>query len=150
MDHIDFQPPNIVMSNAGTPKNESAPIEFILDTEDVNIGYYLYMHFAEIERLKPNESRAFNINVNGRLLYNQPVSPDYLTSNTVFVKKPLSGESRYVFTLDRLANSTLPPILNAFEIYERVVFSLPDTDENDGTYIYLFCLFVYTVWLTCL
>uniref|UniRef100_A0A2N9FN08 Protein kinase domain-containing protein n=1 Tax=Fagus sylvatica TaxID=28930 RepID=A0A2N9FN08_FAGSY len=58
--------PSVVMSTAATPINESGPLEFYLPPE-ANSKYYVYMHFAELVELKANQSRSFNITLNGEL-----------------------------------------------------------------------------------
>ncbi|PON34728.1 Mitogen-activated protein kinase kinase kinase [Parasponia andersonii] len=128
--HIDFWPPSVIMSTAATPINETAPMEFFVEPPDATTGYYVYLHFAELQQLKPNESRAFNINVNGKLLYG-PVIPKYLTSNTVYSTAPITGKLNYTFTINKLENSTLPPILNAAEIYSLLDFSQSETYKDD-------------------
>ncbi|XP_024022548.1 LRR receptor-like serine/threonine-protein kinase IOS1 isoform X1 [Morus notabilis] len=126
----DFQPPHVVMNNAAMPANKSAPFRLIFELLDPSTKYYLYMHFAELQQLKPNESRAFNINVNGRFLYG-PLVPTYLLLTTVYSASPITGEVNYTFTLDKLENSTLPPIVNAIEIYALVGVSQLETDQDD-------------------
>ena len=119
------------------PKDEETPIEFYLEPPNISDRYYLYVHFAELQKLEANESRAFNINVNGKLLYG-PVIPDYLTSTTIYSTKALTGKSNYSFSIEKLENSTLPPILNAIEFYSQLDFSQSESNEDDGTYILLF------------
>ncbi|XP_024022493.1 LRR receptor-like serine/threonine-protein kinase IOS1 [Morus notabilis] len=129
--HIDYWPPSIVMSTAATPKDESGnSIEFHIEPPNESDRYYLYIHFAELRRLESDDYRAFNINVNGRLLYG-PVVPDYLSSTTIYSTKPITGESNYSFSIDKLENSTLPPILNAIEFYTLLDFSLSETQQDD-------------------
>lgn len=129
-DHTDFQPPNVVMQNAAMPVNKSGPFRLELNSGDTSIGYYLYMHFAELQQLKANESRIFNINVNGKHMYG-PVIPSYLSSMTTYSTTPITGSLNYTFTLDKFENSTLPPIVNAIEIYNLVGVSQLETDQDD-------------------
>lgn len=121
------------MKTAATPIDETAPIEFYVEPPDTTTAYFVYLHFAELQQLKSNESRAFNINVNGRLLYG-PVVPKHLTSNTVYTTLPLTGKLNYSFTIDKLKNSTLPPILNALEFYTLLDFAQSETYQYDGKY----------------
>lgn len=129
--HIEYQPPNIVMKNVGTPVNASRPFALDFTSPDTKSGYFLYMHFAEIQKLDANESRAFNIVLNGRLFFG-PVSPAYLRSNTVSTNLAITGKMNYTVTLEKLENSTLPPIVNAVEVY--VLLDLPnsETEQIDG------------------
>lgn len=86
------------------------------------------MYFAEVEILKANESREFIINHNGEE-WLEAFSPDYLDVSTIYSKVPLKGIN---FSIERTGRSTLPPILNALEIYEVNEFSQSQTNEKDG------------------
>uniref|UniRef100_A0A2N9FNC9 Protein kinase domain-containing protein n=1 Tax=Fagus sylvatica TaxID=28930 RepID=A0A2N9FNC9_FAGSY len=116
-------------STAATPINESGPLEFYLPPE-ANSKYYVYMHFAELVKLKANQSRSFNITLNGELWYDGTVVPSYLFTNTLFSPSALTG-GNYVFSIFKTENSTLPPIINAIEIYTVKHFPQSETDKQD-------------------
>ncbi|MCH88606.1 receptor-like protein kinase, partial [Trifolium medium] len=118
------------MSTAVTPVNASAAIQFYWSADDVNNQYYLYTHFDEVEKLAANETRAFNINVNGGLMYG-PVIPVYQKAITIISKTPFTGASIYQVSLSKTENSTLPPILNAIEIYKVKDFSQSETQQDE-------------------
>jgi hypothetical protein len=119
------------MSSAITPANASDPLEFHWNADNVNDRYYLYMHFNEVENLAPNETRAFNITVNDEF-WHGPVTPIYRQVATAFSTAHLTGATRYPISLFKIENSTLPPILNAFEVYKVKDFSQPETEQDDG------------------
>ncbi|KAK3220084.1 hypothetical protein Dsin_014054 [Dipteronia sinensis] len=76
VNNVDYQPPSIIMKSAGTPKNASKPMEFFLQPKnDTSPTIYVYLHFAEIQKLQANESRQFNISLNGKHWFG-PFSPD--------------------------------------------------------------------------
>ncbi|KAH7565372.1 hypothetical protein JRO89_XS09G0197600 [Xanthoceras sorbifolium] len=125
----DYQPPSIIMTSAGTPKNASNPMEFWLEINNDNtLRFYVYLHFAEIQELQSNESRRLNISLNGKHWYG-PFSPYYLSSTTVFSPVPLSG-GKYTFFIYKTEGSTHPPILNAIEVFSLKEL-LPQTDQKD-------------------
>ena len=126
-----YKPPAIVMSTAVTPVNASAPIQFQWDANNVNERFYLYMHFNEVEELAANETRAFNITVNDELWLG-PEIPVYRSVNTISSTRPLTGAKRYQISLYKTENSTLPPILNAYEVYKLRDFSKSETQQDDG------------------
>ncbi|KAF3962683.1 hypothetical protein CMV_012834 [Castanea mollissima] len=126
----DYWVPSIVMSTAATPINESAPMEFYVQPTDTNSQFYVYMHFAEVVKLRANESRSFNITVNGELWYDGPISPRYLSTDTVYGPTALTG-GKIVFSIFKTGNSTLPPIINAIEIYTVKDLSQSETDQQD-------------------
>jgi len=127
----NFEPPAIVMSSALTPVNAGDPLELQWNAGNGNDQYYLYMYFNEVENLAPNETRAFNITVNDEFWYG-PVIPIYRKVKTIFSTTPLTGGRSYLVSLSKIEKSTLPPILNAFEVYKVKDFSQPETEQDDG------------------
>ena len=89
------------------------------------------MHFAEVVKLRANESRSFNITINGELWNDEPLSPRYLLTDTVYGPTALTG-GKCVFSILKTGNSTLPPIINAIEIYTVKDLSQSETDQQDG------------------
>jgi uncharacterized UPF0146 family protein len=114
------------MSTAATPVNVSAPLQLEWVADNVTDQYYIYLHFNEVVELTANETRAFNITVNGKLLYG-PEIPVYQSVDTIYTTTPLTGAARYLISLSKTENSTLPPILNAVEIYRVKDFSQSET-----------------------
>ncbi|KAL5757687.1 hypothetical protein ACOSP7_020298 [Xanthoceras sorbifolium] len=125
-----YKPPNVVMKTAGTPINVSHSIDFYLDLEDTTLQFYVYFHFAELKKLQANESREFNISLNGDHWYG-PFSPTYLTTTTVYSPSALNTGGNYSFSIFRTKSSTLPPILNALEIYSVSEFLQSETEKID-------------------
>ncbi|KAG6665189.1 hypothetical protein CIPAW_02G144000 [Carya illinoinensis] len=127
----DYQPASVVMSTAATPINESAPMEFYWEDNGRHTQFYIFMHFAEVVKLEPNQSRSFNITLNGKYWYG-PHVPDYLSTSTLYTSwRPMTGNNTYKFSLFKEENSTLPPILNAVEIYSVKDFWQSGTDQAD-------------------
>jgi len=126
-----YNSPAIVMRTAVTPVNASAPLQFHWDVDNVNEQYYKYMHFNEVEKLTGNETRAFDMTVNGGNLYG-PQIPEYQNAKTVFSTRPLTGAKRYLISLFKTESSTLSPILNAIEVYKVKDFSQSETQQDDG------------------
>ncbi|XP_050232951.1 putative leucine-rich repeat receptor-like protein kinase At2g19210 [Mercurialis annua] len=129
-DHIDFQPPSAVMMTASTPKNISENLDLFLNNEDASKQFYVYMHFAEIVKLRANQSRQFNISFNGTLWFGRVV-PGYLISNTVYSQFPIKGVKDDIFSLFKVRGSTLPPLINAIEAYVVVDLSQLQSDQED-------------------
>ncbi|TXG68746.1 hypothetical protein EZV62_003681 [Acer yangbiense] len=59
-----YKPPSVVMQTAGTSENASKSLDFYLEIDDTTLQFYAYLHFAEIQKLKANESREFNVSFN--------------------------------------------------------------------------------------
>lgn len=131
----NYKPAPRAMSSAVRPVNASNSLDFSINTDDPTSQLYVYMHFAEIEELKANESRLFNITWNGNIWYG-PLKLNNLSTTTVFSPSAMSG-GQYNFSLIKTGNSTHPPILNAIEIYEVKEFLQSQTDEQDGMFLFL-------------
>ncbi|EOY26999.1 Leucine-rich repeat protein kinase family protein, putative [Theobroma cacao] len=127
--HNDFQPPSAVMRTAATPKNASMPIDILLDADNSTAKFYVYMHFAEVKKLQDNEYRQFNISLNGQLWFG-PFTPDYLSTTTIYTPSGLTGR-QYQFSIYKADNSSLPPILNALEVYTVKELLQSQTDPMD-------------------
>ncbi|XP_070660820.1 LRR receptor-like serine/threonine-protein kinase IOS1 [Malus domestica] len=127
---FEYQPPSVVMGTAAKPNSSNDPwnIFWQPDTE----VYHVYLHFAEVEKLQPNQSRQFNITTNGELC-NGTLAPDYLSTTTIFcTAESLSGSGvQNNLSIIKTGNSTLPPILNAYEIYKVKEYLISDTNQDD-------------------
>ncbi|XWS12023.1 hypothetical protein CRYUN_Cryun37aG0054800 [Craigia yunnanensis] len=127
-DNNGYQLASAVMSTAHTPINASIRLGFHWEPTDPKAKYFVYMHFAEVEELKANEIREFNITQNGKFLY-APVVPEYLYTNTLYTTEPVSGDN-IQYWLERTNRSTLPPILNALEVFMVKDFSVTNRPKR--------------------
>ncbi|WJX86275.1 hypothetical protein P8452_68607 [Trifolium repens] len=127
----DYDIPAIVMSTAVTPINASAPLQFGWPANSGNEQYYAYLYFTEVEKLEENETRAFHITVNDKLWYTSSVIPEYQSVLNIGSTEPLTGARSYIFSFSKTENSTLPPILNAIEVFKVKDFSQSETQQDD-------------------
>lgn len=124
-----YQPASIVMSTAATPIF-GTDLTFYWEPEDENAEYYIYMHFAEVEELPADQTRQLVVTRNGQL-FGEPFTVDYLYTTTVYSQYAMSG-GQYNFSIGNAdANSDLPPILNAIEIYRVKEFPEQETNQDD-------------------
>lgn len=119
----------MVMNTAVRPMNNDS-LDFEVDTNDPTLEFYIYLHFAELEIIQENEQREFNINLNGNS-WKESVVPLYLSSTTINSSTPVRGP-KLKFSIYKTENSTLPPILNAMEVYVFKDFLQAPTDQEDG------------------
>ncbi|KAL1221573.1 putative receptor-like protein kinase [Cardamine amara subsp. amara] len=125
-----FLVPQDVLKNAAIPANASAPLSFTEELDSPNDEIYIYLHFSEVQSLRANESREFDILWGGEVIYK--LRPKYLKTTTVYSTGSLTcqgGECH--LELKRTKNSTLPPLLTAIEIYTVVKLPQLETNEND-------------------
>ncbi|PQQ04110.1 putative LRR receptor-like serine/threonine-protein kinase [Prunus yedoensis var. nudiflora] len=122
------------MSTASTPKDPSDSLSIIFGLPDMNAEYYSYLHFAEVERLQVNQSRLQYIFRNGRCTFGRFPPPQYL-SYTIHRIGAWSSYAQYAnISITRAENSTLHPILNAFEIYMVKNLIEAETSQEDGNH----------------
>lgn len=128
-----FLPPLKALMTAASPANASAPLAIpgVLDFPSDKL--YLFLHFSEIQVLKANETREFEIFWNKKLVYNA-YSPVYLQTKTIRNPSPVTCErGECILEMIKTERSTLPPLLNAVEVFTVVEFPQPETDASDGT-----------------
>jgi len=141
-----YDVPSAVMQNAATPSNSSI-INFSWDPSDhsVNISsrYFFVFYFAELQSVASNELRQFDIIVNNSTWNKKPYTPPYLFADSF--SGMVQGQAQYNISLFATKNATLPPILNAMEIYLVKLIDEIATDPGDGMsltmYINAFCKF---------
>lgn len=132
--------PSKVLSTASTVTNASAPMElFSWEDPDESNQYYVYMYFAELQVLKANQSRLFKIYLNDKIWLSENVNVKYLEQNVVYSTGPLTGRKTYTFKFIMSEGSTLPPILNAYEVYKVMDSMQLTTKQEEGN--------IYTYWL---
>ena len=131
----EFVLPFTVMSTAYTGNKTNNYLNGI-DFWDLNktSSYCFYMHFAELEKLEKNQSRQFNIYVNNDWWFG-PVNLDYLSTHTIRSGRRCEradSMGKISIWLQNTDNATLPPLINALEVYERMEFSQQETNQTDG------------------
>ncbi|KAF2301073.1 hypothetical protein GH714_019899 [Hevea brasiliensis] len=89
------------------------------------------MYFAEID-LKANQSRHFNISVNGEP-WHGTVTPEYLRATIAYTNSPIGPFTggNFTFSFYPVQDSTLLPILNAVEAYYVIYFLQSETEQED-------------------
>ncbi|CAA7018122.1 unnamed protein product [Microthlaspi erraticum] len=126
-----YVPPKAALRNAAMPSNATAPLSIQWTATNPDNQYYLYAHFAEIQDLEPNEIREFHMVWNGKVI-SDPVIPPKLKITTIESLSPRTcDEGKCSFQLTRTNRSTLPPLLNAYEVYTSIEFPQSETDASD-------------------
>ncbi|KAJ4768531.1 Leucine-rich repeat protein kinase family protein [Rhynchospora pubera] len=127
-----FEVPSAVLQTAVIPVN-SSEIQFFweVDPVDKDPSYMANLHISELMQLTANQKREFNITLNDAMWYNSSFSPDYLYSDAIYGLRPFHGSQRYNVSLTATANSTLPPILNAVELFIVLPVSAIPSDSGD-------------------
>ncbi|XP_024015450.1 probable LRR receptor-like serine/threonine-protein kinase PAM74 isoform X2 [Eutrema salsugineum] len=127
-----FDPPQAAIRTAARPTNASSPLILFWTTSDSTDQFYIYIHFLELQVLRANEARIFAIFFNGNIT-SQAYSPSKSMIDTVYNNVPLScsNDSMCSLELRKTPRSTLPPLINAIEIFRVLEIIEAVTDEND-------------------
>ncbi|CAH8358606.1 unnamed protein product [Eruca vesicaria subsp. sativa] len=118
------------MASASTPINAFAPWSFSWSFWPSTTQFYIYMHFAEIKTLQVNETREFSVSVNGEFV-SERYSPKRMAMETIFYSTKQCEEGLCIIELSRTSKSTLPPLMNALEIYYVIELPQLKTNQDD-------------------
>uniref|UniRef100_A0A1J3IT16 Putative LRR receptor-like serine/threonine-protein kinase n=1 Tax=Noccaea caerulescens TaxID=107243 RepID=A0A1J3IT16_NOCCA len=126
-----YELPQDVMTTGVTPLNPNATLNITWTLEPPTTKFYSYMHFAELQTLRANDTREFNITMNGKSQYGS-YSPKPLKTQTIFDITPGQCDGgACLLQLVKTPRSTLPPLLNAIEGYTVIDFPQMETNEDD-------------------
>ncbi|KAJ4787493.1 Leucine-rich repeat protein kinase family protein [Rhynchospora pubera] len=110
----DFATPSTVMQTAATTSSTNQSLDISWSSDNESTVFLIILHFSEIQELPPTALRQFDIFGNGVLALNS-ITPIKLYSE--WAKYTHTWHTEYTASLKATSNSTLPPILNAFELY---------------------------------
>lgn len=131
-----YELPKGVMSTGATPINANETLNITWTIEPPTTQFYSYMHFAEIQTLRANDTRELNVTLNGKYSYG-PYSPKPLKTETVFDLQPEQCEGgSCILQLVKTPKSTLPPLLNAIEAFTVIEFPQMETNRDEGMSIF--------------
>jgi Malectin-like domain len=131
-----FEAPISVLQTALTPISSPVLTTIIYDVThpriDNSLTYDVVLYLAELQNLSLNQSRVFNISRDGNVEISF-VKPEYLVSSYTYDWYTPSKSSPIMYSLIQVSNSTLPPILNAMEVYWEMHMELNQlTNADDG------------------
>ncbi|KAG7997649.1 hypothetical protein I3843_01G220500 [Carya illinoinensis] len=123
--------PAEVMKTAAKTQNASIPLKDYFTLNPL-LKYYCYFHFAEVEKLEPGQQRELTISLDGQRYLTESLILDYLNPHTIVQDNPpITGESSLHFSINAAQGTHLPPILNAYEIFEWVELPNEPTATED-------------------
>lgn len=129
-----YDPPQGAMASAATYINDNGTWNIPWSLKDSTTRFHIYLHFAEIQTLLVNETREFNVFLNGED-FSGPYSPKKLRIETM-ITQPESTlrckEGNCLLQLVKTRKSTLPPLINAIEIFTVVEFPQSETNQDEG------------------
>uniref|UniRef100_A0ACD5XKN0 Uncharacterized protein n=1 Tax=Avena sativa TaxID=4498 RepID=A0ACD5XKN0_AVESA len=123
-----FSVPNHVLQTAIIPSNNGFVIN--VDTWEsykISLEFMVFLYFADFQN---SQLRQFDIYLNNEVFYQY--SPKYLTTSSVqnsgWYK---SKDNMYNITLECTNISMLPPMINAYEIYNSIPHDTQRTSSED-------------------
>lgn len=119
-----------MLRQALTANTSNATINLATGFPDTEVFVYINWYFSEVARLGPNETRSFNILLGDQIISNPPVSPPYQNS-TEWVAWNYSVTSNTTMSLVPTNVSTLPPLINAMEVFRIGARLTNGTNSND-------------------
>lgn len=129
----DFETPSLVMQTAAVTSSTTQPFVMYWSSNNESNRFYVILHFAEIQDTSSNIPRAFNIFANGFQFSKEPYSLNFLSSG-VFATVA-TNFTHCNISLVATSSSTLPPLLNGFELYKIAPMGVA-TYDADGNELY--------------
>ncbi|KAM0826257.1 hypothetical protein ACQ4PT_069007 [Festuca glaucescens] len=127
-----YDVPSSVIQNAATVN--SSRMDFSWDPSDTSVDisskYFFVFYLAELQNVPSNAVRQFDIIVNNKTWNTQPYTPTYLFAN--YFSGIVDGMANFRVSLVSTKNATLPPILNAMEMYLVKPITEVATDPGDA------------------
>ncbi|KAJ3695085.1 hypothetical protein LUZ60_000462 [Juncus effusus] len=124
----DFETPSLVLQTAVVPLKTTSSLDISWTSDDESKKFYVILHINEIQRISSTDLREFNIYANGGLLFDHVVP---VTAFSDWYSYTHQNHPDYNVSLQSTSNATLPPILNAFELYIIRPISEVPTDIGD-------------------
>ncbi|KAL7115628.1 hypothetical protein ACP275_04G194000 [Erythranthe tilingii] len=125
------RPPSAVLQNAMTAVDPSDRIKFRLQFPPVNFNIYLSMYFSEVSLLNATtEKRSFQLLIDDEPVLDSPIVPPYGSCLEVYDSN-IMVFSNITCALAPMEESTLPPIINAMEIFLIGDLIEDGTDSKD-------------------
>ncbi|KAG2288899.1 hypothetical protein Bca4012_030135 [Brassica carinata] len=129
-----FAVPDAVSRSGITPRNSSSPLFFYAHykKQEKSGKINVYFHFADIQVLKANDTREFDILLDGTVI-RKAYTPKVLQSETIYNISPQKCINSCDLDLVQTQRSTLPPLINAIETFDVLEFPYAETNQNDVT-----------------
>ena len=129
----DFSVPLAILQNASTLDANYSVIRINVasgrNLDAKSLQLLPIFHFTEINGSNPN--RRFDIYSRGEGLF-PGFSPSRLRVDSMYKSGQFLQKGDALFTLNKTPSSSLPPLINAFEVYSLVRQENLTTDFNDG------------------
>lgn len=127
---VKDDPPLLALKNAITATTPTGKIELVTGFPPVQISAYINMYFSEVAQLSLGESRSFQILFNDEPLFDSPTTPPSDTYLEIYASGNFS--SKTTLLLAPTDDSSLPPLINAMEVFQVGDAMTDGTNTDDG------------------
>lgn len=130
-----YELPQEVISKAVINRNVTEKLSFDWYVDNREDQALIYLHFAEIQTLRDNDTREFDIIWKGNdgNITNAAYRPPKLQLETLYNTSPMKCRfMQCTVDLVMTKSSTLPPMVNAMEAYEIIEFLDAETNQDEG------------------
>lgn len=133
-------PPQAALENAVISSSTTQYIQFInrLSTEELPI--YITAYFSEVNESAVGK-RSIQMYIDNKPFLS-PIVPPFGSVKEVFITN-MTASAKTSFTLQASDTSTLPPLLNALEVYTLSDTLTAGTDSRDGKCVLLLSKYAY-------
>ncbi|KAM0921430.1 hypothetical protein ACQ4PT_006824 [Festuca glaucescens] len=135
LDDYDFAVPITVLKTAIAPVNNNTVLNVLTwESYKTSFQFMVLLHFADFQN---SQLRQFYIYIHNQRLYvntkdNEQYSPMYLTASWVYTSTWYKAtNNEYNVTLAATNISVLPPMINAYEIFNLLPHDTPRTSSED-------------------
>ncbi|CAB4282567.1 unnamed protein product [Prunus armeniaca] len=127
---VPDEPPVAAFQYGITTSKTSEAILLVTDLPPVEVPIYIIMYFSEVNELDSTQTRSFEIYINGKSHFD-PIVPVYGSVVEMSITN-ISASSNTSFSLVATSDSTLPPLINAMEVYYVSGPITDGTESKDG------------------
>lgn len=132
----EFEVPSRVLQTAAATKSTNQQFVINWSSDNTSTKFSYVLHFYEVQDTSKTGSRDFYINFRGTQNFTVPYPGSI---GKAWVRFLVEGFTDYNVSLKASPNSTLPPAMNAFELYEVATLGIP-TYDKDGNFLNQFII----------
>ncbi|KAL9810588.1 putative LRR receptor-like serine/threonine-protein kinaseRLK-Pelle-LRR-I-1 family [Arabidopsis thaliana] len=137
----NYEPPKAALTSAATPGDNGTRLTIIWTLDNPDEQIHLYVHFAELEPVGENTdealrtlfTRTFYFVVNGKISYDESITPLDLAVSTVetVVNKCDGGNCSLQLVRSEASPGVRVPLVNAMEAFTAIKFPHSETNPDD-------------------
>ncbi|KAK2969172.1 hypothetical protein RJ640_016192 [Escallonia rubra] len=129
--NVADNPPQAVMQNAIIPTSPTSGITLLIPgVSSAEVPIYLNMYFSEVTELNSAQKRSFRLYKDNQP-FSEPIIPPYGNALEVSFSN-ITASSSTTLILLATTDSTLRPLINAFEIFHKSDVLTEGTNSKDG------------------